>query len=419
MFTFTIFIILAIFTLDLTLSILNYKNRKQPIPENVSDIYDREEYDKWLSYTMEGFRLDIISKIFNTMILLSFLILGIFNHLADIANQYSDDKIIQTLLFLGLYGAISYILGIGFSIYRTFNIEERYGFNKTTVKIFIMDQLKSMLLTIIIGGGLMYTILYLYNTLGFRAVFYAWALLMTVILFLNILYTKVFIKLFNKLTPLEEGELKEKTYQVAKELGYKIKNISIMDASKRSTRLNAFFSGFGKFKSIVLYDTLVEKCTTDEIIAVLAHEIGHSLHKDTIRNFFISMIQIGFYMLMLGFFLTSQSFSTAFGFDDIHLGFSIILFGIMLEPISILFKIPLSKLSITAEFKADSVAAKAGYKDSMITALKILTKENFSNLTPHPIVVALTYSHPPTSQRIDALEHQNPQKPSKTNQASH
>lgn len=279
MFIFTIFIILAIFILDLTLSILNYNYRKQPIPENVSDIYDQEEYDKWLSYTMEGFRLGIISKVFTTLILLSFLILGIFNRLADMANQFSGDKIIQTLLFLGLYGAISYILGIGFNIYRT----------------------------------------------------------------------------FNKLTPLEDGELKEKTYQVAKDLGYEIKNISIMDASKRSTRLNAFFSGFGKFKSIVLYDTLVEKCTTDEIIAVLAHEIGHSLHKDTI---------------------------------------------------SILLNIPLSKLSRTAEFKADSVAAKAGYKDSMITALKILTKENFSNLTPHPLVVALTYSHPPTSQRIDALVNQ-------------
>lgn len=279
MFIFTIFIILAIFILDLTLSILNYNYRKQPIPENVSDIYDQEEYDKWLSYTMEGFRLGIISKVFTTLILLSFLILGIFNRLADMANQFSGDKIIQTLLFLGLYGAISYILGIGFNIYRT----------------------------------------------------------------------------FNKLTPLEDGELKEKTYQVAKDLGYEIKNISIMDASKRSTRLNAFFSGFGKFKSIVLYDTLVEKCTTDEIIAVLAHEIGHSLHKDTI---------------------------------------------------SILLYIPLSKLSRTAEFKADSVAAKAGYKDSMITALKILTKENFSNLTPHPLVVALTYSHPPTSQRIDALVNQ-------------
>lgn len=197
MFIFTIFIILTIFTLDLTLSILNYKHRKQPIPENVSDIYDQVEYDKWLSYTMEGFRLDIISKIFTTFVLLSFLILGIFNRLADIANQFSEDKIIQTLLFLGLYGAISYILGIGFSIYRTFNIEERYGFNKTTVKTFIMDQLKSTLLTIILGGGLMYAILYLYVTLGFKAVFYAWALLMTVILLLNILYTKV---LLNSLT---------------------------------------------------------------------------------------------------------------------------------------------------------------------------------------------------------------------------
>ncbi|MBN2797396.1 MAG: M48 family metallopeptidase [Clostridia bacterium] len=404
MFNFTIFVILVIFALDVTLSVLNYRNRKAPIPKNVSDIYNQEEYGKWLDYTMEGFRLGIITKVFTTLILLIFLFFNIFNKIASVADQYSHNEILQTLIFLGLYSVISYLLSIGFSVYRTFNIEQRYGFNKTTVKTFILDQLKSIILTALLGGGLMYLILTLYDKLGFKAVFYTWAILMVIILLINVLYTKIFIKIFNKLTPLEDGELKEKATELAKQLGYEIKTISVMDASKRSTRLNAFFSGFGKFKSIVLYDTLIEKCTPDEILSVLAHEIGHSLHKDTLKNFAISTVQIALYMTILGFFLTSETFSTAFGFSGIHLGFSIILFSIILEPISILINIPLSQLSRKAEYKADAVAAKSGYKGAMISALKVLTKENFSNLTPHPLVVKMTYSHPPTSQRIDALE---------------
>jgi STE24 endopeptidase len=181
-----------------------------------------------------------------------------------------------------------------------------------------------------------------------------------------------------------------------------------MNASKRSARLNAFFSGFGKFKHIVLYDTLLEKCGTDEIVAVLAHEIGHARHKDVLRNFFISMVQISVYLLLLTFFLSSSTLARSFGFEQTHLGFALILFAILAEPFGILLGIPLSAMSRTAEFRADRFAAQAGYQTAMISALKILARENFSNLTPHPAVVKMTYSHPPVSQRIEALVRECP-----------
>lgn len=403
MFTLTITIILIMFIIDLGLSILNYKHRQAPIPENVQDVYNTSDYDKWLNYTMEGFRLSIITKLVDTLLLIIFLVAGVFPKLASIANKWSGHPIIQTLLFLGIYSVISYVLGIGFRLYRTFNIEERYGFNTTTPKTFILDQIKSMLLTTILGGALLFALLTLYVKMGNSALLYAWLIVVAITLIINLLYTKVFIRLFNKLTPLSEGELYDNVQALAKTTGYELKEISVMDASKRSARLNAFFSGFGKFKHIILFDTLIEKCETDEIISVLAHEIGHAKHKDVLRNFFISILQIGVYLSLLMFFLSSTAFATAFGFDGIHFGFATILFGILMEPFGLLLGIPLSAMSRKAEYKADAFAAEVGYGESMVGALKILAKENFANLTPHPLLVKLTYSHPPISQRIAAL----------------
>lgn len=404
MFQISITIIIIMFAIDLSISVMNYRHRKKPIPANVADIYKEEDYKKWLNYTMEVFRMSIINKVFDTLLLLAFLGFGVFPRLAAIANGWTDHPILQTLLFLGLYGAISYILGIGFSIYGTFNIEERYGFNKSTVKTFIGDQIKSIIFTALLGGGLLFALLWLYMELGNNAIFYGWGLVTIVILAFNLLYTRVFIKLFNKLTPLTEGELFDGVKALATKTGYEVKNISLMDASRRSSRLNAFFSGFGKFKHIILFDTLVEKCSTDEIISVLAHEIGHSKHKDVLRNFFISIIQIGIYLALIGFFFNTGELAIAFGFNGIHYGFAIILFGILMEPVAMLAQIPLAAMSRKAEYRADAFAADVGYKEAMIRALKILSRENFSNLTPHPLLVKMTYSHPPVSDRISALE---------------
>ncbi len=298
---------------------------------------------------------------------------------------------------------MTYVLSLGFHVYRTFNIEERYGFNKSTPKVFITDQIKSIIMATILGGLILYIVFYLYDLMGVTSIMYSWLILLVFSLLFNLLYTKVFVRMFNKLTPITEGELLDKTTALAQKTGYEVTKISIMDASKRSTKLNAYFSGFGKFKQIVLYDTLVDKCTTDEIIGILAHEIGHSKHKDVFKNFVVMAIQSAALLYVLSFFLSSTEFAAAFGFSTVHFGFAFILFNILTEPIGIVLGIPMSAFSRKAEYKADAFAGKMASVESMSSALKVLARENFSNLTPHPIVVKMTYSHPPISDRISAL----------------
>jgi len=403
MFQLTIVVILAVFALDTTLSTLNYMNRNKDIPENVKDVYNEKDYKDWLKYTFEIFRFSTINKIVNTSLIVLLLIYGMFPKIADISNGFTNNNIIQTIIFFGIYILINYIFSMFFQIYRTFSIENRYGFNKTTVKTFIADQFKSIVMTALLGSFVLYVLLYLYQNFKSQTLIYAWLFITGLYLLMNILYSNVFIRIFNKLTPLSSGELYDKAQMLVENTGYSLGKISIMDASKRSARLNAFFSGFGRFKHIIIYDTLLEKCSTDEIISVLAHEIGHAKNKDVLRNFVISMIQTAVFLLLLGFFLTSASFATAFGFSGVHTGFAVILFAILMEPVGILLSIPLSSLSRKAEYRADAFAAKQGYKTAMISALKILARENFSNLTPHPLLVKMTYTHPPISMRIESL----------------
>lgn len=401
--TILILTILAVLAYELILKQLNYSYRNQSIPANVRDVYDKKDYKKWLSYYMEGHKLSIIESIFNSTIFIAFLALGIFPSLAEFAGQFTDNPILNALIFLAVFMFINYVLNIGFTIYRTFSIEERYGFNTTTVKTFVLDQFKNMFFTALIGGGIIYVLLVLFDSLGFKAIFYSWVLLVGFVGLIQVLYARVFIKFFNKLTPLEDGDLKNKCQELAHSLGFEIKSIYIMDASKRTTKSNAFFSGFGKLKTIVLYDNLVNSSDTDEIVSVLAHEIGHSLNKDTLKGFIRSAIMLGVFVVILAYIMTSISLHTAFGFESISYGFAIILFEIILSPINTILSIPFSMLSRKAEFKADAVAKKAGYGPALIRSLKNLARENFANLTPHPFVVKCTYSHPPVHQRIDAL----------------
>ncbi len=403
MFQLTIAVIVAVFTLEITLSLLNYKHRNQPVPENVADVYDAEDYQKWLRYTMETHRLSMVVKILSTAVLILFFILGVFPALARTADMITNHPVLQTLFFLGFYAAINYVIRIGFRLYRIFSIEARYGFNKYTGKTFMLDQLKSVLLALMIGGGILYPAVYLYQHAGNIFLLYVWPFMILLLLIINVLYAKVLIRIFNKLTPLPEGELHKKIEALARTVGYEIRQISIMDASKRSSRLNAFFSGFGRFRHIVLFDTLVEKCSDDEIVSVLAHEIGHAKHRDVLRNFGLSILEISAFLALFYYFLSSAEIAHAFGFTEVHLGFAIILFSILVSPLGILLGIPFAALSRKAEFRADGFAAETGYRKAMISVLKVLARENFANLTPHPLVVKLTYSHPPVSQRIAAL----------------
>jgi STE24 endopeptidase len=341
--------------------------------------------------------------VFSIILTIVLLLSGLFVVFKDISEDLSSNLDIQILIFLGIYFLISFVLGIFFSYYSQFSIEERYGFNKATKKTFVLDKIKGLILTIIFGGGLVYLLSTLYYNFENWFLITAWASLVAIMLFVNMFYVKLIVPLFNKLSPLEDGELRDKINSFGKQVGYEVSKISVIDASKRSTKLNAYFSGLGKMKQVVLYDTLIEKMSPDEIVAVLAHEIGHSKHKHIYSGIIQSAIMISLYLGALLFTLKSPELSTAFGFDDTHFGFGLIIFGILLSPISIIIGAITSGISRKHEYQADKYAVDHGYKLPMMNALKVLSKENFSNLTPHPLYVKLTYSHPPVGDRLEAI----------------
>lgn len=399
-----VLLIVGTFAFKLWLSILNYKNRTEPVPKIINDIYDKEEYNKWLKYSMENYRFSLITSFFDIILSLVLLLSGLFIVFKDISEALTKDTGLQILIFIGIYFIIGFIFDIFFSYYSIFSIEERYGFNKSTKKTFVIDKIKSLLLTIVFGGGLVYLLFKLYNSSGNWFIITAWVSLVLIILFVNMFYVKLIVPLFNKLRPLEDGELKDKIYAFGNKVGYEVTKISVIDASKRSTKLNAYFSGLGKMKQVVLYDTLIEKMSPDEIVAVLAHEIGHSKHRHIYLGLIQSSIMISIYLGVLFFTLESPILSTAFGFTETHFGFSLIIFSVLLSPISIIVEAISSGISRKHEYQADKYAVDNGYKKPMMNALKVLAKENFSNLTPHPLYVKLTYSHPPVADRLKAIE---------------
>ena len=397
-------IIIGGFTFNTWLSYLNYKNRNAEIPEEVNDVYDNEEYKKWLNYSMENYRFSSIVNVFSTAIFLLMLIFGVFVWFNKIALGATDSLVLQVVIFLGLYFLVSFITGIFTSYYQTFTIEEKYGFNKMTKKTFIFDKIKSLLLTIVFGGGLVVLIFKISENTGNMFYVYTWLALVVILLLVQVLYVNVIVPMFNKLTPLEEGDLKDEINAFANKVGYEVSAINVMDASKRSSKLNAFFSGFGKFKKIVLYDTLIEKMSTEEIVAVLAHEIGHNKHKHVIFNIGQMMITMMLYIGILGLVLNEAAFSEAFGFDSANFGFSLVLFFVLLEPIGIILGLLTSYFSRKHEYQADRFASVNYGKKPMENALKVLGRANFANLTPHPLYVKLSYSHPPIVDRIKAIK---------------
>ncbi len=396
-------LIIGVFAFETWLRVLNYNYRNTPIPDVVNDIYDDESYQKWLSYNMANFKFSMVVRTLNLLIFIALLVFGVFPVFAAIAENSFGDPEFKMVIFMGLYFLVGFVVGIFTSYYHKFKIEEEFGFNKSTKKTFIFDKIKSLLLTAVLGGGLIYLLTLLFNNVGDLFFLYAYIVLVSVILFVMLFYVKLFVPLFNKLRPLEDGELKDAIETFAKSVGYEVSKISVIDASKRSTKLNAFFSGFGKMKQIVLYDTLIEKMSTEEIVAVLAHEIGHNKHKHVLYNLIQMFITISLMLGMLVFVLKIEEFSLAFGFDSVHFGFAIIIFGVLLEPVNIVINLFTAHLSRKHEYQADRYAATKYDGESIIGALKVLSRENFSNLTPHPLYVKLTYSHPPVKDRINAI----------------
>lgn len=398
-------IILGMFVFEFLISVLNYRYKNQPIPENVQGLYDKDKYHKWLEYSMANFKFGIVSNTISTAVMLLLLSLGAFGFFEELSIEVTSSALLQTLFFLLMYYVISFIMALPLSYYRVFKIEESFGFNKMTKKLFVIDKIKSFILTVVFGGGIISLLFVIFEAFTNIWIFIliAYVVIFAVMLLL-FLFNGVFVRLFNKLTLLEEGSLKEKIDALAVSLGFEVKRIYVMDGSRRSTKLNAFFSGLGKTKEVVLFDTLIEKSTEDQILAVLAHELGHATHKDTLKGLIQQLFVIGLYVLVLGFILTTADLHTAFYLSNVHFGFSIILMSILLSPVNTLLGLYTNYVSRIHEYKADAFAAKHTSKEAMISALKLLVVENFANLTPHPLYVKLYYSHPPISSRIASVE---------------
>ncbi len=408
----TLFVILIVFLsleffFEKWLDILNAKHYKDPIPSNLIDIFNEEEYFKSQKYKFTNFKFHLIESIFSFLFIIILLSIGFFGKIDQWIVKITSNTILQSVLFFILLYIGSWIISLPFSFYQTFWIEEKFGFNKTTKKLFIGDALKNLLigiiLIIILGGS----ITWIYYKTGENFWLYALAVMSFFILLINLFYTSVFLPLFNKLNPLEEGSLKKKLSLLAHKTKYKIDKIFVIDGSKRSTKANAFFSGLGPKKKVVLYDTLLEDLTPEEVTAVLAHEIGHYKKKHIIFNLLLSLFTTGVFLYLFSLFINNKDLAYALGANRSSFHIGLIAFGILFIPISFILNIITNYLSRKFEYQADNYAKQYWKKEELVSALKKLSKKSLSNLTPHKCYVFFHYSHPPLKDRINALLSEN------------
>ena len=389
---------------DQLLDYINLKAQRKDIPAEVEGFYNKQKYQKSLDYQKDQTRFSFITAAVSFLLSLGMLIFGGFGWMDGALRSFFSNEIALALIFFGLIMIVSDLLTIPFQWYGTFVIEEKYGFNKTTVKTFITDKLKGYVLGALIGGALLSVLIYLINSIG--PDFWMWfgILAATFILFVNMFYTSLILPLFNKLTPLAEGELKTSIEEFAQKINFPLDNIFVMDGSKRSAKANAFFSGIGKKKKIVLYDTLINNHTTEELVAVLAHEVGHFKKKHIIWSYLISIIQIFFVLFVLSKMVFNENLSIALGGSQQAIHLNLIAFGILFSPISSIIGLLMSMLSRKNEFEADAYAKETFDGKALSNALKKLSVDSLSNLYPHPAYVFFHYSHPPLIQRLEALK---------------
>lgn len=403
----TIIVILVFnYLLEKYLNYLNRKSRSTELPKEAEGIYDAEKYKKSQEYHQVSDRFSNITSTFSFLLILAILFLNGFAWIDDFARGFSDNPILVAIIFFGILGFASDILSTPFDLYDTFVIEERFGFNKTTPKTYFLDKLKGYVLSAIVGGGVLTLIVWLYYSAGDLFWLYAWGAISLFMVLATMFYASVILPLFNKLTPLPEGELRTAIENYCKKVGFKLDDLYIMDGSKRSSKANAFFSGLGAKKRIVLYDTLIEKHTTEELVAVLAHEIGHYQKKHTLTAIVLSILQTGLMLFILSYFLKSPELSAALGVQEPSFHIGILAFGLLYSPLSIILGIGMNYLSRKNEFEADRYAKETFGGAPLQSALKKLSVDNLSNLTPHPAYVFFYYSHPPLLQRLRALSEQ-------------
>ncbi len=397
-------ILILQFLVERILDHLNAKQFNNAIPPELSDVFNLEEYKKSQEYKKTNYEFGRLTAGFSFILTLSFLIFGGFEWIDVMARNITNHPILIALIFFGIIMIGSDLLTTPFSFYQTFVIEEKFGFNKTTKKLFFLDKLKGWFMIAILGGGILSLIILFFEWAGTNFWIYAWGIIALFSLFMNLFYSKIIVPLFNKQTPLEDGTLKENIQSYAQSVGFELKNIFVIDGSKRSTKANAYFSGFGKEKRVTLYDTLINDLDVDEIVAVLAHEVGHYKRKHIIFNLVASILLTGLTLFILSIFINHPEVSLAIGVSQPSFHAALIGFGLLYSPISELTGLAMNYFSRKFEYQADDYAKNTFAAQPLITSLKKLSKNSLSNLTPHPAYVFLHYSHPPLLDRIRNLK---------------
>ncbi len=409
--TLALLIVIALFLLwklDFVATLLTLKNLKPELPSEFADVWDQEKYAKSQAYERDGAKFGIISSVVSLTVLLGFWFSGGFGVLDEWVRSFGFGEIVTGIFYIGILFLGTTLLSLPFDIHHTFVHEEKYGFNKTTPATFAGDQVKSLILSAVLGIPLVALILWLFGAFP-NAWVYAWIAVTVLSLLLTFLAPSLILPLFNKFTPMEDGELKTAIEAMAKKCDFPLVGLFVIDGSKRSTKSNAYFTGFGKFKKIALYDTLIESQSTEELVGVLAHEIGHFKKKHIIQRIVLSIIQTALIFFLLGLVTAQDSafartLFDAFKVEQISIYVGLVIFFILFKPVSRLISIGLSMLSRKHEFEADHYAKTVqGTPEHLSMALKKLSRNNLSNLTPHPLEVFLHHSHPPVLQRLEAL----------------
>jgi len=397
-------IVIAGFAAETMLTWLNLRHMRTQLPEAVAQFYDAEKYAQALAYQRETTRFGLVQSVFTTSITVTLLLTGSFGRLDSLLRQITEHPLLLPLLYFGVLALAADVLSWPFQWYGTFVIEEKYGFNRTTIKTFITDKLKGYLLSVLLAGSLLVAFLLLVQLMGHA--FWIWFLLVAaaIMLVLNVFYASWVLPLFNKLTPLADGELKTAITQLAQRVGFPVHSILVMDGSKRSSKANAFFSGIGPRKKIVLFDTLINNHTTEELLAVLAHEIGHYKKRHIVLGYVLAVVHTAVVLFVLSRVVFSEQLSYALGGEAYAIHLNLIAFVMLFSPVTALTGIALNGLSRRHEYQADRYAAQHADAQALATALKKLSVHSLSNLYPHPLYVWVHYSHPPLLSRLKQLE---------------
>ena len=396
-------IVLADYLLERGLSFLNCRSISTQLPDEVKGIYSEEKYQKSQEYKKANCRFELVTASLQVVVLLGFLMGGGFAFIDGLVRGRVQGELLVSLLFFALLFLGSEILFLPFALYHTFVLEERFGFNKTTRLTFITDKLKGWLLTVLLGGPLLAAVIWFYQVTQGNFWIYAWLLMSGFTIFLTMFYSTLIVPLFNKQTPLEQGELRDAIEAFSAKAGFQLDNVFVIDGSRRSTKANAYFAGLGAKKRIVLYDTLIKDLEVEELVAVLAHEIGHYKKKHTIKGIIAALCQTGIMLYILSLFIANPVLSRALGANIHSFHLALISFALLYSPLSTVMGLFMNGFSRKNEYEADRFAADHFNATALGSALKKLSVNNLSNLTPHPLYVFFHYSHPPLLQRLRAM----------------